>query len=237
VCPNFIAYEYSDRHYACENAVEFIWLFNSVWYMLTSGLIVVTKLFIGFFYFKDHEKLYLLYCVNIFCQAQYVHCQAPTIWYMTLCKFPIKWRYVFVMLLWVCRHRASWKVCLTTVRGSRSRDLWFAIVYLRGQVGSSGWYFGAQFNSFDISVFLRSWIFCFWCYTLRWVLKKGLESPGKVLEFHLHQRVALFNGMVTFLHVKREVAVFLHVNRDLNPLSPSQNAETINFTCIFTDLE
>ena len=33
-----------------------------------------------FFYFNDHEKLYLLYCVNIFCQAQNVQCQAPISW-------------------------------------------------------------------------------------------------------------------------------------------------------------
>ena len=50
-----------------------------------SGLIVVTKLFIGLFYFTDHEKLYLRYCVNILCQAQNVQCQAPISWYLTLC--------------------------------------------------------------------------------------------------------------------------------------------------------
>jgi hypothetical protein len=37
---------------------------------------------------------------------------------------------------------------------------------IRGQVGSSGWYFGTEFSTFDISMFLRSWIFCSWTLVL-----------------------------------------------------------------------
>jgi hypothetical protein len=57
------------RQYACEND-QWCEIYDcSIPYDIIdySGLVVVsTKLFIGFFYFKDHEKLYLPYCVDIF---------------------------------------------------------------------------------------------------------------------------------------------------------------------------
>ena len=67
----------------------------------------------------------------------------------------------FVMLLWVCSHQASWKVCLIAV-GIEPATFGLLVHALpteqQGQVSSSRQYFGTQSSPFDISMFLQSWI-------------------------------------------------------------------------------
>jgi hypothetical protein len=76
---------------------------------------------------------------------------------------------MFAMLLWVCPH-------------SNPRSLvCYAPIELRGQIGSSAWYFGTQSSSFDISFYDLEFLFLVLCtqvkiYDIAWIQELKQEQ-------------------------------------------------------------
>ena len=118
---------------------------------------------------------------------------------------------MFVMLLWVCIHtgqaeKLAWPRWESNQRplGHQSNAL---PTELRGQVGSSWWYFGTESSSFDISVFYDMIINTLISKELDSVPKSYLIRTTRVWNT-LPRDLVTINGMATLKEFKNKLYIY-----------------------------